>query len=133
MEDKKMNYATKVELLETQQKLRADLHKRINEVDDKIDQINTVVLPLAEFSRLTAENTDRMAKSLDRFTEEQRKTNGKMYDRLNEHDAKLIDLGVKTKTQSEIKKANATIVVAVVTALGGLIVGIFNLAPYFFK
>lgn len=128
-----MNYATKVELLETQQKLRADLHKRINEVDDKIDQINTVVLPLAEFSRLTAENTDRMAKSLDRFTEEQRKTNGKMYDRLNEHDAKLIDLGVKTKTQSEIKKANATIVVAVVTALGGLIVGIFNLAPYFFK
>ena len=133
MEDKKMNYATRVELLETQQKLRADLHKRINEVDDKIDQINTVVLPLAEFSRLTAENTDRMAKSLDRFTEEQRKTNGKMYDRLNEHDAKLIDLGVKTKTQSEIKKANATIVVAVVTALGGLIVGIFNLAPYFFK
>ena len=128
-----MNYATRVELLETQQKLRADLHKRINEVDDKIDQINTVVLPLAEFSRLTAENTDRMAKSLDRFTEEQRKTNGKMYDRLNEHDAKLIDLGVKTKTQSEIKKANATIVVAVVTALGGLIVGIFNLAPYFFK
>lgn len=128
-----MNYATKVELLETQQKLRADLHKRINEVDDKIDQINTVVLPLAEFSRLTAENTDRMAKSLDRFTEEQRKTNGKMYDRLNEHDAKLIDLGVKTKTQSEIKKANATIIVAVVTALGGLIVGIFNLAPYFFK
>lgn len=126
-------YVTRLELIKTQQDLKNDVTVKIDEVDKKVDTLNDIVLPLVESSKQTAVNTNRMASSLDKFTEEQRKTNGKFYDRLHDHELSLNDLGQKTKHQIETKKANATIIVAIITALGGLIVGIFNLAPLLFN
>ena len=126
-------YVTRLELIKTQQDLKNDVSVKIDEVDKKVDTLNDIVLPLVESSKQTAVNTNRMASSLDKFTEEQRKTNGKFYDRLHDHELSLNDLGQRTKHQTETKKANATIIVAIITALGGLIVGIFNLAPLLFN
>jgi|SRR5699024_8912476 len=126
-------YVTRLELIRTQQDLKNDVTVKIDEVDKKVGTLNDIVLPLVESSKQTAKNTDRMATSLDRFTEEQRTTNGKFYDRLHDHELSLNELGQETKHQTETKKANATIIVAIVTALGGLILGIFNLAPLLFN
>ena len=77
-------YVTRLELIKTQQDLKNDVTVKIDEVDKKVDTLNDIVLPLVESSKQTAVNTNRMASSLDKFTEEQRKTNGKFYDRLHD-------------------------------------------------
>ena len=98
-----------------------------------MDTLNDIVLPLVETSKQTAENTAKMALSLDDFAKEQRKTNGKFYDRLHDHELSINELGQKTKAQVEEKKANATVTVAVIGAIVGITTAIFNLAPLLFK
>src|SRR5699024_2929407 len=99
----------------------------------KVDTLNDIVLPLVESSKQTAVNTNRMASSLDKFTEDHRKTKGKLYDRLHDHELSLNELGQKTKHEIETTKANATIMVAIIKSMGGLIVRIFNLASLLFN
>lgn len=132
MEDKE-NYVTKLELVETQQKIETKLYKKINGVEQKVDTLNDIVLPLVESSKQTAKNTAKMASSLDDFTKEQRKTNGKFYDRLHDHELSINELGQKTKAQTEEKKANLVLIGTVATVLGGIIVAIFNAAPLLFN
>lgn len=132
MEDKE-KYVTKLELIETQQRTETKLFRKINDVDEKVETINKVVLPLVESSKQTAENTAKIAVSLDDFTKEQRKTNGKFYDRLHDHELSINELGQKTKAQTEEKKANATVTVAVIGVVVAVITGIFNLAPLLFN
>jgi len=132
MENEK-KYVTKIELYQTQQEIEDKLYGKINGVEDKVDSLNKIVLPLVETSRQTAKNTAKMANSLDEFTKEQRKTNGKFYDRLHHHELSINELGQKTKAQTEEKKANATVTVAVIGAIVGITTAIFNLAPIIFK
>lgn len=131
--EKQAGYVTRLELIESQQELKNDMNGKIEEVDDKVDHLNKLVLPLLESSKQTAKNTERMAQSLDEFTSEQRTTNGKMYSKMNDHDKSITELNIKTNVQSDVKNANAKIIVAVITAVGALIVGIFNLAPLLFN
>lgn len=124
---------SELDMYKSQQALKQDLTVQINNVDDKVDNLRDMVLPLVESSKQTAENTRKIADSMDAFTREQRSTNGKLYTRLNDHDKELTYLGVKTKTQSEIKKANATIIVAIISIVGVVVGGIFALAPHLFN
>src|SRR5699024_3555676 len=126
-------YVTKLELIQTQQKIERKVTDKIDEVDRKVDTLNDIVLPLVESSKQTRSDENRMATTLDEFTKEQRKKNGKVYDRLHEHDLSLNALGQETKAQTDIKKANATITVAVISGVTGLIIAIFNLAPLLFE
>lgn len=132
MENEK-KYVTKLELHKTQREIEDKLYNKINTVDDKVDSLNKIVLPLVETSKQTAQNTAKMASSLDEFAKEQRKTNGKFYDRLHDHELSINELGQKTKAQVEEKKANATVTVAVIGAIVGITTAIFNLAPLLFK
>lgn len=132
MENEK-KYVTKIELYQTQQEIEDKLYGKINGVEDKVDSLNKIVFPLVETSRQTAKNTAKMANSLDEFTKEQRKTNGKFYDRLHGHELSINKLGQKTEAQTEEKKANATVTVAVIGAIVGITTAIFNLAPLIFK
>ncbi|GIN71117.1 hypothetical protein J14TS2_15920 [Bacillus sp. J14TS2] len=133
MEKQETRLVTRLEMFQSQQELKRDVTSKIEEVDGKVDYLNKIVLPLVESSKQTAKNTDRMAKSLDEFTAEQRKTNGKLYRKLSDHDIALTELGVSTKSQADVKKANATIIVAVIGAVSVLISGIFAIAPHLFK
>jgi len=132
-EEKYEKYVTKYELLQTQQHIEDKLYTKINNVDEKVDTLNDIVLPLVESSKQTADNTKQIATSLTEFTQEQRRTNGKFYDRLHEQELSINELGQKTKSQTEEKKANATVTVAVIGAVGIVISGIFSLAPYIFN
>src|SRR5699024_6920695 len=117
----------------TQRSIEEKLYTKINTVDEKVETLNDIVLPLVESSKQTADNTKQIATSLTEFTQEQRKTNGKFYDRLHDHELSINELGQKTKSQTEEKKANATVTVAFIGVITVIITGIFNLAPLIFK
>ena len=131
--DKQTGYVTRLELVETQLQLKDDVTKRIDDVDEKVDNLRDIVLPLVESSKQTAVNTGKMAVSMDRFTEAQRNTNGRIYEKMNGHDVSLERLNVVTGAQSESKKANATVLVAVIGGVGAIITGLFALAPVLFN
>lgn len=132
MAEKEENYVTRVELLESKNKLRKELNRSIDDVNKKVTVLNDIVLPLAESSKQTAINTDRMANSMDEFTREQRKTNGDFYDKLHEHDNTISNLGLRTELRVEDKKEIVKIIVAGIGLVGIIIGGIFGLAPYLF-
>src|SRR5699024_11997133 len=124
---------TKIEIYKKQREIESKQYGKINGVENKVDTLNDIVLHLVETSKQTAQNTAKMASSLDEFAKEQRKTNGKFYDRLHDHELSINELGQKTKAQVEEKKANATVTVAVIGAIVGMTTAIFHLAPLLFK
>src|SRR5699024_8022789 len=105
---------------------------KIDVVDGKVDSLRDMVLPLVQSSKHTAENTERIANSMEKFTDEQRKTNDNIYKKLNNHDVSLTELGVKQKGKSDVMTANAKILVAVITTIGVIVGGILGLAPLLF-
>lgn len=125
-------YVTHLDLMRSQKELKEDVNSKIDEVDGKVDYLNNIVLPLVESSKQTAKNTEKMAISMDKFTEEQRKTNNNIYNRINEQDVSLAELGHVTSSHADKRKSNVTIVVAVIGAMATIITGIFGLAPYIF-
>ena len=131
--DQQAGYVTRLEMIEAQHRLKDDVTKRIDDVDEKVDNLRDMVLPLVESSKQTAENTRKIADSMDRFTEAQRGTNGRIYERMNKHDVALERLSVVTGAQTEVKKANATVLVAVIGSVAAIITGLFALAPYLFS
>lgn len=125
-------YVTHLDLMRSQKELKEDVNSKIDEVDGKVDYLNNIVLPLVESSKQTAKNTEKMAISMDKFTEEQRKTNSNIYKRINEQDVSLAELGKVTSSHADKRKSNVTIIVAVIGAMATIITGIFGLAPYIF-
>lgn len=125
-------YVTHLDLMISQKELKEDVNSKIDEVDGKVDYLNNIVLPLVESSKQTAKNTEKIAISMDKFTEEQRKTNSNIYQRINEQDVSLAELGKVTSSHADKRKSNVTIIVAVIGAMATIITGIFGLAPYIF-
>lgn len=132
-------FITHRELMRTQKELRDEVsakvdgtNRRLDDVDDKVDHLRDLVLPLLETSKQTQENTRRMADSLDRFAEGQRATNGIVRDKLGVHDVLFERITVANGAQTEVKKAHATIIVAIVGGVTTLIASLFALAPYLF-
>jgi len=125
-------FITHRELMRTQKELRDEVSAKVDAVDDKVDHLRDLVLPLLETSKQTAENTRKMAESMDKFTEGQRATNGRVYDKLSAHDVQLERITVSSGAQAEVKKANATVIVAIIGGVTTLIASLFALAPYLF-
>lgn len=126
-------FITHRELVRTQDALRSEMSGKIDSVDDKVDNLRDMVLPLLETSKQTAENTRKMAESMDRFTEGQRATNGKLYEKLNGHDVSIEGLKLTAGANVEKKKSNALLIGTIITAVAGVITGLFTLAPYIFN
>lgn len=131
--DKQAGYVTRLELVEAQGRLKDDVTKRIDIVDEKVDNLRDVVLPLAESSKQTAENTRKIAESMDKFTDAQRGKNEVIYEKLNGHDVELARVNALNGAKSEEKKASATVLVAVIGGVVAVITGLFALAPYLFN
>lgn len=144
-------YVTHIELELEKSRMRSDWKRDIRSVDERhternektnerIDEIMELVLPMAESSKQTAENTRKTAELMERFTDEQRRTNGKFYDKLHVHDlqfsgieGQFTDVSVRLNAQSESKKSNTTLWVALIGLIGIFISGIFALAPSLFS
>lgn len=131
--DQQAPFVTRLELIESQHRLKEDVSKRIDVVDEKVDTLRDLVLPMGESLKQTAENTRKMAESMDRFTEAQRGTNGRIYEKMNGHDVEFARLNAINGAKSENKKANATVIVAVIGGIAAVIGGLFTLAPYLFN
>lgn len=124
---------TRLELVESQHELKKEMNGKIESVDGKVDNLRDMVLPLIESNKHIERNTERTADIMEKFTDEQRKTNDTINKKLNSHEVSLTKLGVTSKSRSETWKANAQIIVAVIGILGLIITGIFNIAPLFFQ
>lgn len=134
------SYVTRLELERTQSKLKSELKQEINAVDDKVDGVKELVLPLVETSKQTAENTKKIAETMKVFTDEQRQTNGKFYDKFHAHDLQfsVIDgtfnaVGLQIDAAREDKTNNTKLILGVISALSVIITSIFALAPYVFN
>jgi len=126
-------FITHRELVATQKDLHEDLSKEIDIVNGKVDNLRDIVLPLVEGIKQIAENTKQTAISMDEFVKEQRLTNGLTGDRINNQQIEIVGLQHKTDGITEKKKSSAVIIVAVITGVPTIIVGLFQLAPLVFK
>lgn len=133
------SYVTQLELERSQNKIKSDLKKEITIVDDKVDGLKELVLPLVQTSQQTAENTKQIADTMRSFTDEQRRTNGKFHDKFHAHDVKfaLIDgnfeaVGMRIDAAKENKTNNAKVITGVISAVAVIIGAIFAAAPYVF-
>lgn len=151
MENKEKSFVTHLELELHGSKIRSDikreirlvdenLDRKIVSVDDKVDSLKEIVLPMAESSKQTADNTRKTADLMERFTDEQRKTNGKFHDKFHNHelkfsavDGRFADVGVKLDARTEAKKHNVALWTAILAIVGGVISGIFQVAPLLFN
>lgn len=137
--ERQTGYVTQLELLERQQELKSDLMRHIGKtndnvekVDEKVDDLRDIVLPLVKSSEQTAENTKNMATSLDKFVEAQRATNSKLYEKQNTHDVAIERLTLVTGEISTKKKLNAGIIVATITGITTVVAAIIAVAPKLF-
>lgn len=131
MADEK-KYLTELDLVKAQQELERKFERKVDSVDRKVDTLNNIILPLVESSKQTAENTDRIANNLDDFMKDQRNINNDFHSKLHGQELKISRLDLDRDAKVEENKNKATIMVAVITALGGLILGLINLAPTLF-
>lgn len=134
------DYVTHLEFERKQNEMRQALNSKIAAVDDKVDDLKEIVLPMAESSKQTAENTKEIANTMKAFTEEQRKVNGKFYERHHDHElefreikGQFADVGVKLAARTEAKISNTKLWVAIIAAFAGIITTIFQAAPSFFN
>ena len=134
------NYITHKILNEFQKELDREIKGHIDKLDDKIGtvdnkvgQLNDLVLPMVISMKQTAENTKEMADSLKDFTNSQRQTNDLFKDKMHEHDLSIEGFKGITKLISDKKKYNATVIVALIGLVGIFITSLFQLAPIIFN
>lgn len=101
----------------------------MDKVEDKVDDLKDLVLPLTVAMNQTAENTKEMAKSFKEFALSQSTTNGTFRDKIHNQDLTIADLKNITGSITEKKKWNAGVVVAIITTAGGIMIAVFQLAP----
>lgn len=109
MTQKNRNYVTREELLEKEIQIQKEImsfydknSQKIDTVDEKVDDLKDLVLPLVESSKATANNTEKIATSLDIFINKQTETNGDLYSKISNHRAVLAE----RKGMAEAKKNN---------------------------
>lgn len=137
------NYVTREELLEKEIQLHKDMMEfheknstKISIVNDKVDDLKDLVLPLVESSRATASNTEKIASSLDVFINKQSDTNGDIYKKLGKHNEILAERkGIvesysnQGKNRLEEKKMKNTTKGLIITGIVGIITALITIAP----
>jgi predicted nucleic acid-binding Zn-ribbon protein len=133
MKDTLSGFITHRELVATQKELHDDLSKEIETVNIKVDGMKDIMFPLAEGFKNLGESIKQTNLILVDFVKEQRLTNGLTGERINNQQVEIVGLQHKTDGIAEKKKSSAVIIVAVITGVPTVIVGLFNLAPLVFN
>lgn len=137
------NYVTREELLEKEIKLNRDMlefydknSSKIEIVNDKVDDLKDMVLPLLESSKQTAKNTEKIASSLDTFINKQSETNGHLYSEISKQKEVLAERkGLVDSYQNmgkdrlEEKKMKNTTKGLIITGIAGIITTLITIAP----
>ena len=147
----KEKYVTREEVLERELKLNKEMMQfyeknsaKIEIVNDKVDDLKELVLPLVESSKATASNTEKIASSLDTFINKQSETNSDMYKKISKQNEILAERKGYIESKSgegkvkleENKMKNSTkglIITGVIGIITTLITVSPALAQIFFK
>lgn len=137
------NYVTREELLKKEIQIHKDMMEfheknsaKINIVNDKVDDLKDLVLPLVESSKATASNTEKIASSLDTFISKQSDTNGDLYKKINKQGEILAErkglvdsYNIHGKDRLEEKKMKNTTKGLIITGIVGIITTLITIAP----
>ncbi|MBC1307880.1 hypothetical protein [Listeria booriae] len=120
----KNDYVTQLDLLKHGDKLKKELNNNITKVSDEVSELKSLVLPLTASSQQTAKNTEKISDTLEVFV-------GNTTSHLHKHDLEISEMRGTVADKTEKKKGNTTIIVTIITVIGGIITGIIALAPVF--
>lgn len=140
-EDKK--FVTREEVLERELRLNKEMMEfyeknsaKIEIVNDKVDDLKEMVLPLVESSKATASNTERIASSLDTFINKQSETNTDLYGEISKHKEVLAErkgyMDIQkhsNKDRLEEKKMKNSTKGAIIAGVVGIITTLITVAP----
>lgn len=143
MTQENKNYVTREELLEKEMQIQREMmvfydknSQKIDTVDGKVDDLKDLVLPLVESSKATANNTEKIATSLDIFINKQTETNGDLYSKISNHRAILAERKgiVEAKERSkdereESKEMKNSTKGLVITGVVGITLALIEIAP----
>lgn len=139
----KENYVTREEILEREIKLNKEMMQfyeknsaKIEIVNDKVDDLKELVLPLVESSKATASNTEKIASSLDTFINKQSETNSDMYKKISKQNEILAERKGYIESKSnegkerlEEKKMKNSTKGLIITGVIGIITTLITVAP----
>ncbi|HGI6600300.1 TPA: hypothetical protein ACJUI8_002380 [Listeria monocytogenes] len=131
--EKQTGFVTRLELLEYESKLKIDVSKDIEKIENKVDglgddlnDLKDIVIPLSLLLDQIAKNTERTATTLDRFASD-------TTIHLHEHDIELTSIKAKSEKADKVKNSDAMVTVAIIGLIGAVITTIITLAPIMWK
>ncbi|EAF3114168.1 hypothetical protein CSI37_09460 [Listeria monocytogenes] len=131
--EKQTGFVTRLELLEYESKLKIDVSKDIEKIENKVDglgddlnDLKDIVIPLSLSLDQIAKNTERTAITLDRFASD-------TTIHLHEHDIELTSIKAKSEKADKVKNSDAMVTVAIIGLIGAVITTIITLAPIMWK
>lgn len=134
------NFVTHKALNEAHKEIKQEIMSHVEKVDvkvvaidNKVSQLNDLVLPMVLSMKQTADNTKEMSTSLKEFTRSQSETNNLIKDKLHDHDLSIQSFEGVVSLVNDRKKYNAGVIVALISLVGIVITGLFNLAPILFN
>jgi len=122
----KKELTTRLEKAEVQ---HDKLDAKINGIDDKVDQVRNVVLPLEVAMNSTAENTKQLVENFAKFTDSQVSRNDLFVEKFHANDLKVAGLENVTNKFADKKTYNLGVTVAFITFAGLFVTGLFQMAP----
>lgn len=136
-------YVTKQHLLEKEIALNKEIREvyeksaeKIGAVDNKVDDLRDLVLPLLESSKATADNTEKMSTSLDKFIDKQSDINSDVIKRINKHEVefakrkgKIESLSESSSERLEEKKMKNSTKGIIIGGIITIIVTLIGIAP----
>lgn len=139
----KEKYVTREEVLERELKLNKEMMQfyeknsaKIEIVNDKVDDLKGLVLPLVESSKATASNTEKIASSLDTFINKQSETNSDMYKKISKQNEILAERKGYIESKSgegkvvlEEKKMKNSTKGLIITGVIGIITTLITVSP----
>ncbi|HHH5825564.1 TPA: hypothetical protein ACP2RJ_002104 [Listeria monocytogenes] len=132
-EKKKIDYVSRAELFQHGNDIKKEMSKKVDKVETKVDKISeevvelkVLVIPMVSSSKETAKNTQKMADTLERYTQATTK-------QLHDHDLQIadvknsIDYTLKSinddGTEEKEKRFSNVQIITSVLALVGIILG----------
>ncbi|EGL4172619.1 hypothetical protein D7094_04425 [Listeria monocytogenes] len=131
--EKQLGYVTRLELLEHESKLKTEVSKDIEKIENKVDglgddlnDLKDIVVPLSLSLDQIAKNTERTAETLDRFASD-------TTIHLHDHDIELTEIKAKSENEEKAKTSDVGVTVAIIGLIGAVITTIITLAPMLWK
>lgn len=133
------DYVTYREMTEHQEALKKDILGQLGEVEqqvelveDEVNELKVLVLPLVVSMKQTAENTKEISESLKEFTRTQTQTNVIFQEKFSSQALDIQAVKNIADGLTEKKKYNATVTVGIIGLISAFITGMFTLAPLMF-